>query len=326
MTFREKAAQSQPVATIYLRFPRPGKAWGVFLSLLLLLFCYLLFFSSSQFAALGSSYSPPSHSGNWQQLEQNLKETSLAVAKLAQIQREINQRYLQREELHRWEELFPGEKGWRVQAKNQRNQRGRKEQRDQRGQREQQGRREGAAGRYLSSLYSQMKQARYLLELHRQYGWAYYGLIRNIPHRWPLERSNRFRGISAGSASGGRSLQITSLYGPRRSPVDGVRRLHRGIDLKGNSNTPVVATAAGIVIEARYSQRGYGNRVRLLHLSGYETLFAHLSSIEVANYEMVYPGRQLGRVGSSGSATGPHLHYEIRKDGQSIDPLRYMDP
>ncbi|MEZ5244812.1 MAG: peptidoglycan DD-metalloendopeptidase family protein [Acidimicrobiales bacterium] len=116
---------------------------------------------------------------------------------------------------------------------------------------------------------------------------------------------------------------VTSGFGSRVHPIFGTSRNHYGVDLNGSSGDPIVAAAAGRVITAGWMS-GYGNVVILSHGDGYTTLYAHQSAILVSNGDTVAGGATLGRVGSTGWSTGPHLHFEIRIDGTAVDPLSYL--
>ncbi len=112
---------------------------------------------------------------------------------------------------------------------------------------------------------------------------------------------------------------ITSGFGPRRHPIFRVVRMHNGVDIAAPWGTPVRAAAPGTVLFAGWFG-GYGKLVVLDH-GGVTTLYGHLSSIEVAAGQKVRAGQVIGRVGSTGYSTGPHLHFEIRVDGRPVDPL-----
>ncbi len=99
---------------------------------------------------------------------------------------------------------------------------------------------------------------------------------------------------------------------------------HTGIDIAVAYGTPVQATADGIVLGSGW-QPGYGWCVLLQHENGYNTLYAHLSALEVARGQVVRQGDVVGMSGSSGTSTGPHLHYEVWHDGQLLDPRPSMD-
>lgn len=94
---------------------------------------------------------------------------------------------------------------------------------------------------------------------------------------------------------------------------------HSGLDLAAPAGTPVLATAAGVATTA-YDPAGYGLHVSLSHGASASSLYGHLSALAVANGDMVPAGRPLGAVGSTGLSTGPHLHFEVRRDGHPVDP------
>ncbi len=118
-------------------------------------------------------------------------------------------------------------------------------------------------------------------------------------------------------------LEITSGYGPRIDPFMGRMALHAGMDIKEEPGTPVRATAGGKVVSAGWSG-GYGNMVEIEHENDMSTRYGHLSMISVTEGQYVSPGTILGRVGSTGRSTGPHLHYEVRIDGEAVDPGRFL--
>lgn len=118
-------------------------------------------------------------------------------------------------------------------------------------------------------------------------------------------------------------LEITSGFGPRLDPFFGRAAMHTGLDLHESIGDAVESTAAGIVTIAG-SEGGYGNMVEIDHGGGLTTRYAHLSAIEVAPHQMVPAGFVIGRVGSTGRSTGPHLHYETRIGGEPVDPSRFL--
>ncbi|HEX8650207.1 MAG TPA: M23 family metallopeptidase [Pyrinomonadaceae bacterium] len=128
----------------------------------------------------------------------------------------------------------------------------------------------------------------------------------NIPSIWPV----------AGPLRGG--------YGVRSNPFGGSSlEFHKGQDISAAWGTPVVGTANGTVVIAGW-QRGYGWVVYLDHGNGLSTRYGHLSRIDVAVGQTIKRGEQLGLVGSTGRSTGPHLHYEVRMNGQPINPIPYL--
>ena len=113
--------------------------------------------------------------------------------------------------------------------------------------------------------------------------------------------------------------RITSRYGMRRHPILAYRRMHSGLDFRARHGTPIYAATDGTV---NYAGRngGYGNYVRIRHAGNLATGYAHMSRIAVRNGEQVRRGQVIGYVGSTGLSTGPHLHYEMYRGGQKIDP------
>lgn len=111
----------------------------------------------------------------------------------------------------------------------------------------------------------------------------------------------------------------SSGYGMRTHPVKGTEHLHAGLDLAAPTGAPVSAAAGGTVVHAGPAGT-YGNLVTVRHESGYETRYAHLSEVSVVKGAKVEAGQQVGRVGSTGLSTGPHLHFEVRENGATVDP------
>lgn len=118
-------------------------------------------------------------------------------------------------------------------------------------------------------------------------------------------------------------LEVTSTFGPRLDPFLGRPAMHTGIDLYEGYGDKVQATATGTVTIAG-REGGYGNMVEIEHGDGLSTRYAHLSSIDVAVHQRIAVGDIVGKVGSTGRATGPHLHYETRINGEAVDPARFL--
>jgi murein DD-endopeptidase MepM/ murein hydrolase activator NlpD len=116
---------------------------------------------------------------------------------------------------------------------------------------------------------------------------------------------------------------ITSRFGARLDPFVGRPATHPGIDFRAEMGYPVKATAAGQVVTAELAG-SYGNMIEIDHGNGVTTRYGHLSRILVKVGELVAKGAIIGRTGNTGRSTGPHLHYEVRVDGNAIDPMRYM--
>jgi len=112
-------------------------------------------------------------------------------------------------------------------------------------------------------------------------------------------------------------------YGWRRDPFTGEREFHYGVDIVAETGTPILAPADGVVTRARRMQ-GYGKMVHVSHGFGMATRYGHLSEILVRPGQRVQRGDVIGRVGSTGRSTGPHLHYEVFKAGRRVDPRKYL--
>ncbi|MFT4097841.1 MAG: peptidoglycan DD-metalloendopeptidase family protein [Rhodoblastus sp.] len=118
-------------------------------------------------------------------------------------------------------------------------------------------------------------------------------------------------------------LDITSTFGYRSDPFLGRPALHSGMDMRAETGTPARATAGGTVVTAGWTG-GYGNMVEIDHGNGLSTRYGHLSAISVSDGQVLKAGDVVGRVGSTGRSTGPHLHYEVRIDDQATDPARFV--
>ena len=114
----------------------------------------------------------------------------------------------------------------------------------------------------------------------------------------------------------GKGTRVTSKYGFR--PRFG--RMHKGVDLKTYVGEPIYAAADGIVTKDAYEYRGYGNYVIVKHSNGFETRYAHLSKRIAKKGDKVKAGDRIGLAGNTGLSTGPHLHFEIRHNGNALDP------
>lgn len=118
---------------------------------------------------------------------------------------------------------------------------------------------------------------------------------------------------------------ITSHFSPRRkNPVSGIYKRHTGTDIGAAYGTTIVAANSGTVTLAGWNS-GYGNCVVIDHGGGKATLYAHMSSYSVSSGQSVQKGQQIGRVGSTGNSTGPHLHFEILINGVAVDPMQYFN-
>ncbi len=117
--------------------------------------------------------------------------------------------------------------------------------------------------------------------------------------------------------------RLSSGFGPRIHPIFGTRRQHTGIDVGGTSGEPIYAAKGGTVLSAGW-RGGYGNAVVIDHGDGFSTLYAHQSKMAVQAGDVVDRGEVIGFVGNTGWSTAPHLHFELRLNGEPIDPLPYL--
>jgi murein DD-endopeptidase MepM/ murein hydrolase activator NlpD len=116
---------------------------------------------------------------------------------------------------------------------------------------------------------------------------------------------------------------VTSGYGWREHPIFGTRRFHAGIDIGAPTGAPIVAAGSGTVVFAS-SRTGYGNHVIIDHGGGVATLYAHMSSIGASNGQRVAIGDRIGAIGCTGYCTGPHLHFEVRVNGDPVNPMGWL--
>ena len=119
-------------------------------------------------------------------------------------------------------------------------------------------------------------------------------------------------------------IDLSSTFGVRVDPFLHIPALHTGLDFRGDAGDPIHATAAGTVTAAGWSG-GYGRMVEIDHGNGLSTRYGHLSQIDVSPGDKVRIGQVIGRMGSTGRSTGPHLHYETRIDGDAVDPQKFLD-
>ncbi|HXH64977.1 MAG TPA: M23 family metallopeptidase [Mariprofundaceae bacterium] len=128
------------------------------------------------------------------------------------------------------------------------------------------------------------------------------------PHAWPTE--------------GG---WLSSPYGLRSDPFTGEPEEHRGVDIANRFGAPVLAAGRGIVVFAGKTP-DFGNMIMIDHGFGYKTRYGHMSSLDVKVGDMVQANQLIGRVGSSGRSTGPHLHFEVYRYGMHLDPAGFLPP
>lgn len=132
--------------------------------------------------------------------------------------------------------------------------------------------------------------------------------IAHTPSMWPTRDPKR---------------RINSRYGRRQDPITKRLRHHSGVDITADYGAPIVTTADGVVSYSAYDQY-LGNLVKVDHGYGLETWYGHMSKRLVSKGDKVFRGDPLGRVGSTGKSTGPHIHYEVHMNGKTVDPKNYI--
>ena len=120
------------------------------------------------------------------------------------------------------------------------------------------------------------------------------------------------------------SMMMSSGFGYRSDPFTGGGAMHAGLDFKGPVGTPILAAAKGTVVLAGFNG-GYGKTIEIRHANGLVTRYAHLSGLNVRRGQIVERGVQIGRMGSTGRSTGSHLHFEVRLNGQAINPRKFLE-
>ena len=120
-----------------------------------------------------------------------------------------------------------------------------------------------------------------------------------------------------------RSIEYLSGFGMRMHPIHKIPKMHYGIDFTSGKGTPVRSTGAGKIVEVKKDVSGYGNHIVVDHGFGYQSLYAHLESVDVKEGQTVAKGERIGAVGSTGTSTAPHLHYEVHFKGQPVNPIHY---
>jgi len=137
-------------------------------------------------------------------------------------------------------------------------------------------------------------------------------LLEAIPAIQPMALSGRGRG------------ELVSGFGYRMDPIYKTVKFHDGLDFTAPIQTPIYATGTGKVAELVRMDRGYGNYIILNHGYGYQTLYAHLARFEVKTGQKVKRGQIIGRLGNTGKSSGPHLHYEVIKNGRKMNPVYFI--
>ena len=139
-----------------------------------------------------------------------------------------------------------------------------------------------------------------------------------------LEKLTKLRGVAEsvphGSPTPGK--KISSRYGTRKDPFTGRTAVQGGLDYRARRGSPVYATGKGKIVKGRYG--GYGKLVEIDHGGGITTRYAHLNRIKVKVGQNIAKGIVIGKVGSTGRSTGPHLHYEVHRRGQTMNPIHFV--
>lgn len=185
----------------------------------------------------------------------------------------------------------------------------------------------GGADRYswLSSLYS----AETFTELTQQMdklSKQLYVQSKSYDELWQLvkNKATMLASIPAIQPISNKDLtRLASGFGMRIHPIYKTAKMHEGMDFTAPIGTDIYATGDGTVESVEMEGRGYGNNVIINHGYGYQTLYAHLSKVKVARGAKVKRGDIIGLVGSTGSSTGPHLHYEVRKNTKAVNPINF---
>jgi murein DD-endopeptidase MepM/ murein hydrolase activator NlpD len=118
--------------------------------------------------------------------------------------------------------------------------------------------------------------------------------------------------------------RIASGFGYRIDPIYRTRKMHKGLDFSAPTGTKIYATGDGVIKKVKRARWGYGTHVVIDHGYGYTTLYGHMSRAIVRQGQRVKRGQQIGLVGSTGKSTGPHLHYEVAKNGVQVNPIGYF--
>jgi len=159
----------------------------------------------------------------------------------------------------------------------------------------------------IKKINEDIESSKRVLQNFQKFLTARQEIIQKIPNNWPI--------IGGGF--------ITSPFGMRHSPFTGKLAMHQGVDIAWWPGAPIRATADGIVVFAGM-KGGYGRTVQIQHEYGFQTLYAHLSSIAVYEGKRVKKGDIIGFLGRTGRATGFHLHYEVRIGTKAVDPMIFM--
>jgi Membrane proteins related to metalloendopeptidases len=149
-------------------------------------------------------------------------------------------------------------------------------------------------------------------------------LDRSMRHRLEEALRRKMEADALPSAWPTRSRRVTSTYGYRRDPYTGETAFHAGIDIAGRKGDPVYAAGDGTVEETG-SDASRGRYIVIRHRNGLRSLYYHLADAHVEPGDTVKRGERIGELGSTGRSTGPHLHFAVNEDGESVNPLEYLE-
>jgi murein DD-endopeptidase MepM/ murein hydrolase activator NlpD len=141
-----------------------------------------------------------------------------------------------------------------------------------------------------------------------------------------LERVLMTRDLMAEVTPSGKPVKkgwLSSGFGRRTDPFNGKKSYHRGVDFAGKPGADIIAVASGVVLRAERAS-GYGNFVEIRHAEGYSTLYAHNKKNLVSAGEVVSKGQTIALLGSTGRSSGPHVHFEVHRDGKIVNPIRFV--
>lgn len=188
----------------------------------------------------------------------------------------------------------------------------------------------GTGGRDKYKSLNSLKNGEKLAELHKKLDKL--SAISNVQEssyeeliKLAKNKSKMLASIPAIQPVSNKELKrIASGFGTRIDPIYKTRKMHTGIDFTAPTGAKVYATGDGTVAKVTYDRWGYGTHIVINHGYGYQTLYAHLSAAKVKPGQKVTRGQLIGNVGSTGKSTGPHLHYEVIKNGQKVNPIGFF--
>ncbi|NLY08536.1 MAG: M23 family metallopeptidase [Tissierellia bacterium] len=139
--------------------------------------------------------------------------------------------------------------------------------------------------------------------------------------KWAKRKAN---GATMVNPTGDATAAISSPFGNRQHPISGQWKQHNGLDIPGANGSPMYAAQDGTVSFVGYDSGGYGNYIIIDHGGGMTTLYGHAHSLSAKEGQKVSAGEQIGKIGSTGGSTGPHIHFEVKQDGTPIDPYPFL--